>query len=195
MADKRMKRSSRIRATSIREVVLGLLARHSMSGYDIRRRLGGLPWLVDSPSFGSLYPGLHTLLADGLVTVEVIPNESRPPRKIYSITEAGRMALQEWAGQPVQPDSSLKEFVMRLVLAGSLSPTGLNDYLEQRLEQVAAIQPELREAVTAASDNGDLGQRLTLDYGLALAEAEMAWLDHTLSQLSERSKAVGSPAA
>jgi len=69
--------------------LLGLLARWPMSGYDIKRFLKGLGWLVDSPSFGSLYPALHALLESGLVTVEVVPHHDKPPRKIYTITEKG----------------------------------------------------------------------------------------------------------
>ena len=42
--------------------MLGLLA--GSRGY-----LESLDWLIRSPSFGSLYPALHGLLKDGLVTV------------------------------------------------------------------------------------------------------------------------------
>ena len=33
----------------------------------------------------------------------------------------------------------------------------------------------------------ELGERLTIDYGLVLATAELDWLDHTLARLSEPS--------
>ena len=58
---------------SFRYFVLGLLAQRSMSGYDIKRFLKSLSWLIGSPSFGSLYPALHALLKDELVTVKVAP--------------------------------------------------------------------------------------------------------------------------
>jgi PadR family transcriptional regulator AphA len=51
-----------------------------MSGYDIKRFLKSLGWLIDGPSFGSLYPALRALLKDGLVTVEVVSSQDRPPR-------------------------------------------------------------------------------------------------------------------
>ena len=84
---------------SIRRFILGLLARQPMSGYDIKRFLKSLSWLIDSPSFGSLYPALHALLEDGLVTVEVVPRQDKPPRKIYSVTEAGRCCEGGWTSQ------------------------------------------------------------------------------------------------
>ena len=189
VTEKPMKKHIKASSTSTRNVVLGLLAQRPMSGYDIRRLLGGLSWLVGSPSFGALYPGLHTLLADGLATVEAAPSEKGPLRKIYSITEAGREALQDWASQRVQPGGSLKGFVMRLVLASNLSSSSLYDYLQQRLEQVASFRPRIEEARGATTEEIDLGQYLTLDYSLALADAELAWLDRTLARLSKR----GSP--
>ena len=77
-------------SVNFRHFILGLLSRRSMSGYDIRRLLRSLGWLLGNPSFGTIYPALHALLKDGLVTVEVVPHPSRPPRKIYTITGAGR---------------------------------------------------------------------------------------------------------
>ena len=180
-----MKKRSMAGTTTTRNVVLGLLAQRPMSGYDIRRLLGGLSWLVDGPSFGALYPRLHTLLEDSLVTVEVISSESKPPRKVYSITQAGRKAFQEWASHRVQSGGSLKEFVMTLGLASNLSKTDLHTCLEQRRGQVASYQPKVEQALAVMGEQMNLGQYLTLDYGLALAEAELAWLDRTLTRLSK----------
>ena len=109
---------------SLRYFVLGLLAQQPMSGYDIKRFLKGLSWLMGSPSSGSLYPALRALLDEGLVSVEIVPGVDKPPRKIYSIEEAGKLELQAWIEQPIVSDASLKAFVMRLLLAGSFSPAG-----------------------------------------------------------------------
>jgi hypothetical protein len=37
-----------------------------------------------------------------------------------------------------------------------------------------------------SQDRAELGQRLALDYGLAIATAELAWLDHMLNGLTGR---------
>jgi len=173
-------------ALSIRHFILGLLTQQPMSGYDIKRFLESLSWLIDSPSFGSLYPALHMLLEDGLVTVDVVSRQDRPPRKIYTITEAGRQALREWMDQPVAPGASLKTFVMRLILATNLSHTGLIAHLQQRRSQVAAHRATLRRIAGAPDGTMDSGQRLTFGYGLTLATAELDWLDSTLEQLSQQ---------
>jgi len=170
---------------SIRHFILGLLTRQPMSGYDIKSFLKSLTWLVGSPSFGSLYPALHALLENGLVTVEVILCQDKPPRKIYSITEAGRQVLREWMDQPVASGASLKAFVMRLVLASNLSHAGLIAHLQQRRAQVSAHQLALEQTTRTMDESMDLGERLVFDYGLAVATAELAWLDRTLARLPQ----------
>jgi hypothetical protein len=45
----------------------------------------------------------------------------------------------------------------------------------------------LKQATDTLDRKGDRGQYLALDYGLALADAELAWLDRTLERLSGES--------
>ena len=170
---------------SLRYLVLGLLAQQPMSGYDIKRFLKGLSWLIGSPSSGSLYPVLRTLRDEGLVTVEIVPGVDRPPRKIYSIEEAGQQALQAWIEQPIASELPLKAFVMRLLLAESFPPSNLKDYLRQRRTHVATHQTELVRITETLHTGTDLGLNLALNYGLDLASAEIAWLDSTLDGLSK----------
>lgn len=164
--------------------ILGLLAQKPMSGYDIKRFMKSLGWLIGSPSGGSLYPVLRALLQEDLVTVEVIPGLDRPPRKIYSITGAGRQALQSWIDRPVVASTSLKAFVMRLLLADSHTQSGLLAHLQQRRAQVAAHHATLVKGAGNLDERSSLGQRLALDYGQALARAELDWLDSTQEWLS-----------
>jgi len=170
---------------SLRYFILGLLTQQPMSGYDIKRFLKGLSWLIGSPSSGSLYPVLRTLLQEELATVEVIPGIDRPPRKIYSTTDAGRRVLGDWMDRPAVSNTPLRAFVMRLLLASSLPHAKLVAHLQQRRTQVAAHCDALKQAAAKLDGTVELGQRLAQDYGLALATAELAWLDATLERISE----------
>ncbi len=64
-------------------------------GYQIAKQLegygAGLP-----VKQGTLYPVLRSLEAGGLLTSEVEPSVSGPPRRYYSVTEDGRRALGLW---------------------------------------------------------------------------------------------------
>jgi DNA-binding PadR family transcriptional regulator len=154
-----------------------------MSGYDVKQYLECLGWLVGNPSFGAIYPALHTLLEDELVTLKVTAYENKPPRKIYSITEAGSQALREWIHQPLLSGASSKAFVMRLLLASHLSHEGLIVHLRQRYQQVAEQQAALRRLRSETAPTTDVGQRLAFDYGMTAAGAEMAWLERLISAL------------
>jgi DNA-binding PadR family transcriptional regulator len=178
------------RSISFRQFVLGMLAQQPMSGYDIKRRLKNLAWLIGDMSFGSLYPALHALLNDGLVTVSVTASRDKPPRKVYSVSEAGKTALEEWANQSELSNTSLKGFVMRLNMASTLSQPALVRQLKQRREQVSAHHTTIQQQLDALDNETDLGRHLVMSYGLTLASAELAWLDEALARLAQPPLAV-----
>jgi DNA-binding PadR family transcriptional regulator len=167
---------------SLHYFILGLLTQQPMSGYDIKCFLKGLNWLI-----GSLYPALRALRQEDLVTMEVVPGLDRPPKKIYSVTEAGHQALQAWTEEPIAANATLRAFVMRLLLADSHSHDRLSAHLQQRRAQVATHHALLDGGLKTPSAGPKLGQQLALDYGVALATAELAWLDTTLDRLREQS--------
>lgn len=71
-----------------------------LHGYGIVRSIRGRSEGVLKLGEGQLYPILHRLEADGLITGEWEMQDGKPPRKLYSISESGRSALierqQEW---------------------------------------------------------------------------------------------------
>lgn len=68
--------------------VLAVLRDEDGYGYDILRRLrdAGLAEVGDA----SVYGTLRRLFAGGLLTTYVVPSESGPHRKYYSLNDAGR---------------------------------------------------------------------------------------------------------
>ena len=62
--------------------ILGLLREHPMHGYDLRKRLRAEFGLLSSLSFGSLYPALGRLEADGAVREQLAATWSRPSETI-----------------------------------------------------------------------------------------------------------------
>jgi len=167
---------------NLRHLILGLLTRKPMSGYDIKRFLKSLGWLMSSPSFGSLYPALHALSQNGLVIEDSVSQQNKRSRKVYSITEAGKKALQECLSWPATPDITLKSFIIQLILANSSPRAGLIAHLQQRRSQVAIHRAALAQMIDAPGKEVNLKEHLALDYGLALAAAELAWLDNTLNR-------------
>ena len=92
-------------------LLLSLIAEEPMYGYRIIKELEARSKEYFQMKEGSLYPVLHQLEKDGLVTTAWKSQRGKPNRKYYSITKKGRGAL-------VEAKSAFDEHVeaMRLVM-------------------------------------------------------------------------------
>ncbi len=85
-------------STSI--MVLSLLERESMYGYQLIKELERVSGGVFHLKEGTLYPILHSLERDGLVSSYWQDTDSKRRRKYYLVTDKGRKALRaktkEW---------------------------------------------------------------------------------------------------
>jgi PadR family transcriptional regulator, regulatory protein AphA len=81
---------------SLEHAILGFLNYHLYSGYDLKKIFDNSIrhfWPADQ---SQIYRTLSRLEENGLAEMERVPQEDRPDRKVYHITEAGRAALREW---------------------------------------------------------------------------------------------------
>lgn len=74
-------------------VVLGVLQEGGRHGYEIARRIREIDEGALNAREGRLYPLLHRLEADGMIAGTWMPQDGRPPRKVYALTAAGWDAL------------------------------------------------------------------------------------------------------
>ncbi|MCD4739371.1 MAG: PadR family transcriptional regulator [Anaerolineae bacterium] len=162
----------------LRYLVLGLLKEKALTGYDIKVFLESFSWLIGSPSYGSLYPALHALRDDKLVTQEM-----ESSRKIYRITSAGQQELREWADQPLTQETSLKTFLMHLILSANYSREGLTAYLQHRQSQIEAQRENLQQLLQDVESGSR--EPLALAYGLFMATQELQWLENVLAEPRE----------
>ena len=79
-------------------VLLSVLGRAAqpMYGYQIAKLIEAGADDTASLKQGALYPVLRSMESTGLLASEVEPSVSGPPRRYYTITEAGRATLQKW---------------------------------------------------------------------------------------------------
>ena len=89
------------------------------SGYELTKRVGRAIGHVWAPARSQLYALLPRLVADGLVRARTVRQETRPDKQVYTLTQAGRAALDEWLADDAggEPAFHLRLFV------GSLMPT------------------------------------------------------------------------
>ena len=88
------KQETEILKGTLEGIVLALLSGQSAYGYEITAwlRERGFSDIAE----GTVYALLIRVEQRGLVDVEKVPSEKGPPRKVYSLNDAGRAQLQEF---------------------------------------------------------------------------------------------------
>jgi len=86
--------------SDLEALILGVLSEAERHGYEIAKRIRELSDTALAVGEGQLYPALHRLEKDGLVAATWVPQEGKPPRKVYRLTDEGTEALaghrREW---------------------------------------------------------------------------------------------------
>ncbi|WP_242692239.1 PadR family transcriptional regulator [Aridibaculum aurantiacum] len=111
-----MKQNSQLFKGSLTTIVLKLLSEQDrMYGYEITKKVKELTNGEVNITEGALYPSLHKLEADGLLTVSIEHIGNRP-RKYYSLTKAGKKEVQNKLAE-------LKSFFQQMQLVLNLPLT------------------------------------------------------------------------
>jgi len=87
--------------SSLSLAILGRIAMHPLSGYDVRKVFLTTAWKTYSSSPGAIYPALKRLEAGGFIKGNIENKETLRPRKLYVLTEKGRTALIEYLSRPI----------------------------------------------------------------------------------------------
>jgi DNA-binding PadR family transcriptional regulator len=166
--------------------VLGTLVQRPMHRYEIATviREQGKDDDMDV-KWGSLYTVVKNLERHGLVEVVGTDRQgARPERTIYRITPAGRRELVEWTRELVAtPAEEHPSFVAGLSMIASVPPHEAMRLLQQRLERLEAATAERRRSVDGFAARVPRLFLLEDEYGLAMQDAEAAWLRGLLEEL------------
>jgi PadR family transcriptional regulator, regulatory protein PadR len=93
-------------------VTLGMLSQASSYGYDIMERAVEFGFEAVNP--GTVYRTLRKMEKDGLCESEWETNSSSggPPRRVYSITDAGGAYLDLWVRSMEQYQQTMDDFLL-----------------------------------------------------------------------------------
>lgn len=171
---------------NVRTLCLSVLYQGEATGYDIRRMCteGELAYFIEA-SFGSIYPALAKLEADGLVTSRTVPQAGKPARKVYTITEAGRQSFEEELHAPINEDVFRSPFLLLARFADQLPQSLMAERVHEQIERMAAERQKL-DQVSAKQDCSP-ADFWVLNYGrevLGIAEKYLRTHMHDLINLA-----------
>ena len=104
--------------------ILGLLAFWGpLSGYDIKRLFDHMLAAMWGAAHSQIYKELRRMEELGWVDMRREEQDARPDRKVYSMTDKGRVALHKWQAQP--PDVfQMRDELLLKVLFGTFAVPG-----------------------------------------------------------------------
>ncbi|SDE50886.1 PadR family transcriptional regulator [Rhodospira trueperi] len=159
---------------------LGALDAGFNTGYDIRKAFENGPFQhYQSLSYGSIYPALNALLAEGLVTCRPHSQDGRPDKKVYTITEAGRSALRAALLQPLEFDRLRSGFMFALSFAHRMAPGELSRLLDDYIRGHYDLADELAR-IDGVTTPGD---RFLIRMGADVCRAWGRWIEENRAAL------------
>ncbi len=176
---------------SLEHAILGFLNYKPFSGYDLKKAFDTSIqhfWPADQ---SQIYRTLARLAKRGWAEVELVQQEDRPNRKVYSITETGQAELQRWLTRPLPPTDERHASLIQVFFSGQLSDDDILAIFEQEAEQTcemlkryAQVPQRSAEYVTTVNSPRDtFFWMLTLEYGTKVAQASLEWTESVIQRI------------
>lgn len=182
---------------SLPHALLGLISYQPSTGYELRTTFSESVQFFWNATLPQIYRTLNQMESQGWLTVQIDPQEGKPSRKIYSITEEGMGELKRWlVSKPgITPERNpllIKVFFGRLAHGEALKKIieGCRAYHTKLLgqyetETVNVIQ---HYAEVCGSEADAAYWKLTLDFGRRYSKMVVEWCDHALKTISQNSE-------
>lgn len=165
--------------------ILGLLLESPMHGYELRKRLTGLLGAFRAFSYGSLYPTLRRMQADGLIDEATAPAVTgvkvRRARRVYQLSDEGRERFSELVADTGPQNYTDDGFGVHLAFFSRTPAVARMRILEGRRRQVEERREGLRELLGRSNRAVDRYTRQLHELSLESSEREVRWLNELIA--------------
>ena len=178
----------------LEHAILGFLNYRPWTGYELKRIFDDSIkhfWPADQ---SQMYKALSRLADDGYATMEVVHQDDRPSRKVYSITDEGRAELREWIARMPETELYREPFLIQIFFAGMLSDDEIIRILEAKAEELRGelehlleeSQGKVNEDAQAAPPREQFFWFLTVDCGLWSVRSSLDWIADTIERIRRK---------
>jgi PadR family transcriptional regulator AphA len=180
---------------SLRNTLLGFLYLGPMTGYELKKYMDNSTQLFWYAALSQIYPALKKLESEGMIRSELQPQEGKPDKRIYTITEAGRTAWLAWLAEPVEELPAKKQpDLLKLFFSGVLDKETILDHLHRQLDlhraQLVHYERETKAYVaqiiaeTGLAREGMMWEQVR-QFGEASERASIRWLEETIETIEK----------
>lgn len=162
-------------------LILAILNFEDASGYEIKKQSseGAFSYFVDI-SYGSIYPTLAKLEADGLVVGRSEAQNGRPDKKVFSITAKGREEFIKTLTSPPAIDKFKSEFLLVAMCADLTSPEIITNAIDKRILEMEEL---LKMIGGLRSDCDHPATQWITSYGMHVKGADLEFLKNNRDSL------------
>jgi DNA-binding PadR family transcriptional regulator len=136
--------------------VLGLLSfGGELSGYDLKKWADfSLRFFFWSPATSNIYGELKRLRSLGYVAAREAPQDDLRNKRMFSITDAGRAALETWlADAPIEPPVLKEHALLRVWLGHNTDRDRLIEIVDAQEKAANETLAELKHSIAVARKN------------------------------------------
>ena len=169
----------------VKTVCLGMLTHGSASGYDLKKQFESSFGHFFAAGYGSIYPALSTLAEQGLVDCEEIPQDGKPDRKLYRITDEGWSFLRQALTKTDPCHKVRSEFLAMMCFADLMRPDDVEAVLDNRLADIERYKQLFVEIEAEHSEDWSRGMQFVLGFGKAIAAAMEQYINDNRDLLVE----------
>jgi DNA-binding PadR family transcriptional regulator len=179
--------------STVQYVLLSLLAREPLSGYDMKQQINGRINFFYKINNNQLYPVLSKLEAEGFIQLQSHERESyRPARKVYNITEKGIESLRAWVIEPSEP-GAWDEFLLKQYSSWLVEAEVMIKLLkEKRIEHAARLEDYKEKVAGFREQHGRIASNHPLfstiavvEMGIGFERGYVEWIDKMIGWLGE----------
>ena len=168
----------------MRQPLLALLAKEPAHGYELKLALEQtFGQAYPSPNIGQIYVTLKRLEQDGLVRSQDVAQDSRPNKKVYELTTAGREELAAWVEEPIEGPRVRDEFFMKLILAPMAGVADRMELINAQRRHYFGIMRNLMD-MQANMDHATPAARLLVEGAVLHLQADLDWLERCQEELA-----------
>lgn len=181
---------------SLRYGILGLLSKWDASGYDIKKEFDNFMSIFWHSHLSQIYPELGKLEKEQLVGSKLVPQDGKPDKKVFSITEKGADELAKWLQSQPETPKIKDAFLMQAFFMDNISADEvifqLKYYQKERQQRLDKLQRTIEETWQSIKERNVMSSRIVmssvvLKRGIEQEMDYIKWCEETI-QLVESYK-------
>ena len=179
---------------SLPHALLGLLNYRPATGYQLKKAFNESIYFFWNATLPQIYRTLNQMEKKGWLTAVIEPQEGKPSRKVYKVTEKGLKEFQRWLGEPPEVPQRKNPLMLKIFFGNQMDKNQLINHIQKMAEYHSnllkkyekEVKPVIQRyaSITGASNDARYWA-LTLEFGRMHARMTVDQCDNLLEALGK----------